>query len=111
MVEEIKKPPPVFNDAFVVLHDCVGAWPTRWYRTRVVLPYEYTVVGGDHTEWDLRQEHLQRLGEIGAARAASTDETAAAQAAKNAATAAGTPWYGYYVTDEAEPNPLIPKTV
>ena len=96
------KPKPQIGESFVILHTVVGGWPTEWYVNRVVLSDEYNQQDPAHPEWDLSPAQLTRLGDLGAIRDPTTDEAAAAQAAKDAAVAAGTPWTGYYLTpDEA----------
>ena len=92
-----KKPPPVFSDPFVILHSTVGGWPTQWYQWRVVLSDEYNQNDPDHPEWDVTQDQLKRLSDLGAARAATAQESSDAQKAKDDATAAGETWKGYYL--------------
>ena len=91
---------PPFAGAFVILHDAVGGWPTGWWSGRVVLPDEYNEPNVTDTPWwTLDDTQMQRLADLGAARAATPEEEAAAQAAKDAAAQAGEEWTGYYLPD------------
>jgi hypothetical protein len=91
--------PPLKPAPWVILHNAVGPFPVQWFAGRVVLADEYNDGDPAHPERQVTDEQLQRLGDLGAARLATDEEAAAAQAAKDAALAAGQTWTGYYLTE------------